>query len=120
MGLLAGAFDAAGTAGWCMARMVIAAAHGLRFSTAARIGAEVLFIQRHCLGKSIFQLFVIVLAVDAEVGVMVDKATKHLLAVFAVGAGIQYVRMPDGIHCFAGHQCNRWVETLKETLKKTS
>jgi len=95
-----------------MALMVVTTTHGLSLVTAPRIRTKVLFIQCDCMGKGILQLLVIVLAVDAEVGLMVNKATEHLLAVFAVGAGIQYVGMPEGIHRLAGHQCNRWVEAL--------
>jgi len=70
---------------------VILAAHGLSLTAAARIRTKVLLIQRHGLGKGALQLLIVVLAVDAEVGVVVNEATEDLLAVLTIGAGIQNV-----------------------------
>jgi len=85
--IFAGTLNTTSTFGIHVARMILAT-HGLSLAAATRILTKVLFIQPHCLGKGTLKLLVIILAVDAEVGVMVNKATEHLLAVFAVRAGV--------------------------------
>ena len=92
---------------------VVLAAHGLYLAAAIGVGAEVLLVQRYRVSEGALQFLVVVLAVDAEVRVVVDEAAEHLEAVLAVGTGVQDVCMPDSIDLLARHQRDRRIQALE-------
>ena len=86
-----------------MARMILAA-HSLRLAATTGVSAEVLFVKGNCLRKGILQFLVIILTIDSEVGVMVDKVAKDLLRIPAnvTGHSGDRDRFAHGLHAGTG------------------